>query len=429
MQIVCKWIKFAYMKNEVFISIFLDTRRPKANGKFPVKLRVFTPLPRKQKLYKTNYDFTGSEFESIWNTNKTKTEHKAIKYELQEIEKKAIEISNTLDIFTFEAFEKKYLRNNGDGSNVFYHYQKYIAELTSFKQFGTASNYNLSQKSILNFLKDVKKINSSKLHFQEISTSWLKEYQFYMIETCKKSYTTLSMYVRALRTIYNKAIESGDIDKELYPFGKSKYVIPSMRSVKRALSKEDLKVLYYSEPKTTEQAKAKDFWFLSYLCNGINIKDLANLKWGDIKGETIEFLRQKTKQTSVANLKPVSLVYSEYTKNIIEKYGNVSKEKDQLIFPFISKGKTDKERFNSVKNFTKFINQHMKKLALDNNVSSDISTYWARHSFATIAIQNGASKEQIQESMSHSSVKTTELYFAGFEDSTKIEINKKLLQF
>ena len=99
------------MKNEVFISIYLDTRREKANGKFPVKLRVFTPLPRKQKLYKTFYNFTESEFDAVWISPKTKTEHKAIKHELQLIEKKAVEISDTLDIFTFEAFEKKYLRN------------------------------------------------------------------------------------------------------------------------------------------------------------------------------------------------------------------------------------------------------------------------------------------------------------------------------
>lgn len=419
------------MKSEAFISIYLDTRRAKANGKFPVKLRVFTSNPRIQKLYATPYEYSESEFESIWRTSKPRIENKDKRKQLQKIEDHAEDILKELDPFTFEQFEKKLLRNNGEGTNVFYHYEKTIELLTKYKQLGTASNYRLSQKSIENFLiyKSRKDKAPEFLHFKEITANWLNEYELYMTSHLKRSNTTVSMYVRALRTLFNKAIEEKDIDPEIYPFGKNRYNVPAVQNIKKALSFEQLRILFNAETQTPEQVKARDFWYFSYSCNGMNIKDIAQLKYGDIKGDTIEFLRAKTIRTSKANLKSVSAQLNSFTKGIIEKYGNPIKERDQLIFPFISSGRSEVEKFNSIKNFTRFINQNLKKLAEKNGITSDISTYWARHSFATNAVRFGASMEFVGEALSHSNVKTTQNYFAGFEESDKKELMKKMMAF
>jgi len=75
------------------------------------------------------------------------------------------------------------------------------------------------------------------------------------------------------------------------------------------------------------------------------------------------------------------------------------------------------------------INQHIKKLAETIELPSNISTYWARHSFATSAIRNGASMEFVSEALSHSDLKTTQSYFAGFEEESKKEIMKSLMEF
>ena len=64
------------MKSDYFISISLDKRRENKQGKFPVRLRVFTPIPRKQKLYLTTFDFTEDEFNSIWNPKAPKSSEK-----------------------------------------------------------------------------------------------------------------------------------------------------------------------------------------------------------------------------------------------------------------------------------------------------------------------------------------------------------------
>ncbi|MGB4969508.1 MAG: hypothetical protein WBO31_08255, partial [Saprospiraceae bacterium] len=79
------------MEKLVFITLYLDTRRTKANGRHPVKLRVFTPEPRKQKLYPTIYDFTEKEFQNVWLTTKPTKENREIKEKLQALEKMAIE--------------------------------------------------------------------------------------------------------------------------------------------------------------------------------------------------------------------------------------------------------------------------------------------------------------------------------------------------
>ena len=78
--------------------------------------------------------------------------------------------------------------------------------------------------------------------------------------------------------LFNDAIEDKEINKDCYPFGKRKYTIPATKNKKIALSSEQLKILFHSKPRIIQQEKAKDFWFFSYACNGINMKDIEATK-------------------------------------------------------------------------------------------------------------------------------------------------------
>jgi hypothetical protein len=73
----------------------------------------------------------------------------------------------------------------------------------------------------------------------------------------EKSLTTVSMYLRALRAVYNKAIEENEIEQEFYPFGKRKYQVPATKNTKKALSKEQLRILFNAKIESPEQEKAK----------------------------------------------------------------------------------------------------------------------------------------------------------------------------
>jgi integrase len=417
------------MEKEVFISLYLDTRRIKSNNLYPVKIRVFTTSPRIQKLYPTKFEFTQKEFESIWETSKPRNELKETRRELQAVETLAIETAGKISPFNFEHFEKKLYRDKGEGQNVFY-------------QYGLIIHYDLSLKSLKLFIlhlkgketTDKKELETAlesikKLLFNEITPAWLNKYESYMINTKNRSRTTVSIYLRALRTVFNTAIADKEIEAENYPFGKRKYQVPSVKNVKKSLAKAELKILMQAEAKTPEQAKARDFWFFSYICNGMNIKDIALLRYEDLQEGKIIFYRAKTINTAKADLRPVVVHLTEYAKSIIEKYGNANKAPKQLIFSILNEHQSEAEKFKAIKNFTRFINQNVKKLAKANNITAEISTYWARHSFATNAIRSGLSMEFVSEAFTHSSMKTTQGYFAGFEEANKKELMETLMNF
>lgn len=411
------------------ISIFLDTRRIKEEESYPVKLRVYSNRLKKAKLYPVDMDLTIEEFQRVWKTERPRTEYKERRIKLQSIESKANEVAQGINPFSFTEFEKKLFRKVGDGDNVFYQYEVTIKKFQGLERFGTASNYSLSLKSLKDFIVYKKHKESQKLSFLEITPDWLTSYENYMISYKKRSRTTVSMYVRALRTIFNIAISEKEIDQEIYPFGKRKYQVPAVRNVKKSFSKDELKTLFEAEPKTPEQRKAKDFWFFSYTCNGVNIKDIALFKWENLKDDKIVFYRAKTINTSKTDLRPVTIYLNDFSLSVINTYGNKKREKIDLIFPFIAGGENQMDNFKSIKNFTRFINQNLKKLAVSNGLSSEISTYWARHSFATNAIRNGASMEFVSEALSHSNVRTTQGYFAGFEEKDKKDLMKSLMDF
>ena len=421
------------MKNPVnptyFISLYLDTRRDAVKGLYPVKLRVFTKAPRKQKLYSTKFKLSEKEFQSTWQTLKPRQEHKDLRSELQAVIDKAEEVAKGLKPFAFEGFEKKLLSKSDDQQNIFYQYDKALERLRENKQFGTADTYELCCKALKAYLKHKTGQDAKRLLFEEVTTVWLAKFEAYMTEVRGLSLTTVSMYVRTLRTLFNAAIDAKDIERESYPFGRRKYQVPAPRNVKKALDKGSLRKLFDAIPLNFEEERAKDLFFFSYVCNGMNLKDVANLKYKCLRGDFLVFVREKTKRTAKANHKPVYVPLTEYSKGIIEKYGNKDQNPDNFIFPILSKLAGDYQNFRRVKNLITSVNHNIKKLALAAGIKEDISTYSARHSFATNAIRGGASMEYISEALSHSNLKTTQNYFAGFEDKIKIEITNSLLEF
>ena len=417
------------MVKDNFISIYLDTRRAKENGKYPVKLRVFTSMPRIQKLYPTTFEFSEKEFNSIWETAKPRKEHKSLRQALKAVEVQAVEIADALTPFSFELFEKRLFRKAGDGVRVSYHYNQINKDKIKRKEIGTASNYQCSQKSLRRFVEATGRGKFENLTLFDITPNWLGDYEQFMTDS-GRTLSTVGVYLRPLRAIFNKAIEEKEIDKDFYPFGKRKYQVPSSTKVKKALNKEQLKTLYTSTPQNNQQQKAKDFWFFSYFCSGMNTKDIAELRFKDIEDDKIHFIRAKTKRTTKGQSKHVTVYLNEFASNFIKQYGNEDTSPDNLVFNIISDNQSETEQHNSKNNFNRLLGQHLKRLCKSIGLPETISPNWARHTFATNAVINkGATKDFIQEALGHGSKATTERYFAGFDDDTKKEFAKSLLEF
>ena len=153
------------------------------------------------------------------------------------------------------------------------------------------------------------------------------------------------------------------------------------------------------------------------------------LRYEDIQEGKIIFYRAKTINTAKADLRPVVVHLTDYANSVIDKYGNTNKAPKALVFSILNDQQSEIIKFKAIKNFTRFINQNVKKLAQVNNITGEISTYWARHSFATNAIRSGLSMEFVSEAFTHSSMKTTQGYFAGFEEDNKKELMETLMNF
>lgn len=398
------------MKSNVTTSIILDKRREKKNAKFPVKLCV--NYITTAKYYATRIDLTQAEFDALYSKRLTR-ESAAVKNDLHDIEAAAKEIIKTLKTFRFASFEKRFSQKKTYKGYLLSLFQQQIDTLTRQERLGTASSYQCSINSLLSFKEN--------LSLENITVDFLNDYEQWMINTKNSSKTTIGIYTRALRAIFNESIEQGLISRENYPFGKKKYQIPTGRNVKKALSMADISKFYFyeSEKVNENEAKAKDFWLFSYFGNGINTKDIALLKYKNIQGEYIVFERAKTERTRRASPKPITIYITDEMRQIIERRGNIQNSQEDYIFPILESGINAIRKRKLIQQFTKTTNKWTKKIAEKLEIPIKVTTYAARHSFSTVLKRSGASIEFISEALGHTDVKTTESYLDGFENEVK----------
>jgi len=406
------------------LSIYHDTRRKKESGLYPVKIRVFSKSHKKEtKFYATGIDLSKDDFKASYVAEKPKAEkHRQAKIKLNSLLVKAINIAEELNPFDFERFEKQMFRPASSVGNVFYYYDNEIKLLYSEDRISTASNYELSKKSIVSFLESIGK-PTNHLSFETITKDFLNRYEKWMVKE-ERTLTTVGIYIRPLRAIFNKALLDGEISKEIYPFGKDRYKIPTGSNIKKALSKEDLKKLFDYNTEDINIIKARAFWFFSYLCNGMNIRDICELKYKNVHKETISFVRTKTKRTTKDKQAIIEAAILPLTDEVIRIYGNQKVNGETYVFPIFTPSMPAKEKHAQTQRFTKYINTHMKKLAKLVGVDENISTYYARHSYSTISVRSGASVEFIQKSLGHQNIQTTMNYLAKLDhDSIKKNAN------
>lgn len=415
------------MKSIPITNIYLDTRRIKKDNTFPVKLRV--SFERQAKFYNTDLSLNQKDFDIIMTSKKLTKKEKEIKAEFAKIEEKATTIIGNLLKFSFSAFDKKFLGPIYQKGDVFAKYEEYISELEKNEQFGTASSYRSSKVSILKFLKKHYELKTESLTFSEITPSFLQEYEDYMVKEMKRRPPTVGVYLRPLRALFNILMEEGEIPLEMYPFGKRKYQIPTSTSHKRPLDAASMKKLLQAKADKFEE-KARDFWILSYLCNGINFRDLVQIKYEiNLRGDELTFYREKTKRTNKSKAILISVPLIDEAIRIIEKYKNEDTRKGKYVFSILNDTMTNKEKWRAGGNFNDFVRQHIKSLALKAGIDASLSPIWARHTFATTMRNNGSNDELISESLGHSNVKTTTNYLNAFEMKIKKEMANKLMDF
>jgi integrase/recombinase XerD len=384
-------------------SIYLDEIRPKANGLCSVKIKI--TYNRKRKYFTTGIDLSPDEFDTVFFGKRKTDKQKEIKTKVEYFETKANDVINLLAVFSFDAFEENFLDQRNTVDSVSFAFDKYIGNLKLENRLGTLVTYECAKKSIEKFNKN--------LTFAEIIPNLLKKYENFMINKgC--SISTVGIYLRSLRAVYNLQ----NIDKSVYPFGigKNKYTIPTSKNTKKALTLDEIGKIYnFKGEMSRTKEMAKDYWLFLYLCNGMNVKDFCLLKWADIKGNMLTYKRAKTLR-SQRESKNIAVALKPETMDIIKKWGQPSVNKDAFIFPHLNSKMNEIQKMAIYKQLTKIINKYIKQIAKELEIDKNVTTYFARHSFATVLKRSGAKIEMISELLGHSNVGVTESYLDSFEN-------------
>ncbi|RZL31534.1 MAG: hypothetical protein EOP00_35000, partial [Pedobacter sp.] len=346
----------------------------------------------------------------------------------------ANDIIDDLEVFNFETFTTRF-KNTGDRNNLLNIIREKATLLKAEENFANARLYFQSADLIERFNTEQKK--SKSLFVRDLTPDYLKSFQKwalgtnYIIDKNKdklaKTYsvTTLNMYLTRIKAIMNSLIERGELHISKNPFGKGKYIIPKSRSAKRPLEHDEIMSIVNYQSDIESEVFARDMFVFSYVANGMNFYDIFKLKWSDIKGDAFYFIRQKT--SAKLPDKQIRVFLNPKIQSIIDTHGS-RKLGNNYIFNIVPWGATKDAEQRKIRSAISGVNMKLKKIASSLGITSDISTYFARHTFATMMHDLGASINTIRDVIGHEDIKSTQSYIGSENKERLMELQGRLLK-
>ena len=383
--------------------------KPLKNGTFPLMLRVTKDRKRK-------YVSLGlSLHEKFWDFDKNKPKRNCPNKEQIErlIAAKTAEYNNLIVELTTQQREYSadtlvsHFHSQTQCGSVVELYDKLIADMKREKQLGNAEVYKYSRASLLKFTEQ-----RLQIPFRDIDTKWLRRYEDWLRER-GSSDTTISQLFRTLRSVFNKAIELQLVKRDYYPFDSYKVSKFDTKTKKRAIAKEDIRqIIALDLTKFRSLARlARDIFVFSYFGAGINFADIALLKYGNIQNGRVQYIRKKTG-------KPINFRLTDEMQELIVKYRREGQTDEDYIFPILDRRihKTEQQQFDRIHKMRRNINCWLCKIGQTVGIEH-LTTYVARHTFATVLKRSGVNIAIISESLGHSDLSTTQIYLDSFENS------------
>jgi site-specific recombinase XerD len=285
-------------------------------------------------------------------------------------------------------------------------YTEHIKYLKSIGKIGTAKVYNDSFNSLKRFTG-----NKLDFYFSEITLQWLNEYEKWLRSNqCKE--TSMSVFFRMLRSAFNKAIANKYVKADTYPFKEFKISKFDTTTEKRAIPKESNKQIMSInlESERKYMQLSKDLYVFSYLCGGINFTDMANMQYRNIAEGKLSYIRQKTG-------KKITIPISTEAMQIVNKYLREGVCADDYVFPVLDKSKhvTEQQKYNRKHKVLGHVDKYLKAISNKAGINTNLTTYVARHSFATVLKRSCVNIAVISEALGHSDMTTTQIYLDSFE--------------
>ena len=383
--------------------------KPLKDGTFPLMLRV--TKDRKRKYVSLGLSLQ----EKFWDFEKGKPKRNCPNKEQIErlIAAKTAEYNDLIVEMTAQQREYtvetlvSHFHNQVRCATVVELYDKLIDDMKRGGKLGNAGVYKYSRTSLLKFTGQ-----RLQIPFSDIDAVWLRRYENWL-RTSGCGDTTISQLFRTLRSVFNKAVELQLVKRDYYPFDAYKVSKFDTRTKKRAITKEDVRkviALDLSQGYPSERL-ARDIFVFSYFGAGINFADIALLKYGNVRDGRVQYVRKKTG-------KPINFLLTEEMRNIIAKYQQQGQTDEDYIFPILDRRvhRTEQQRYDRTHKVLTNTNRWLRKIGQRVGIEH-LTTYVARHTFATVLKRSGVNTSIISESLGHSDLSTTQIYLDSFENS------------
>lgn len=301
------------------------------------------------------------------------------------------------------ALYKEYCNNR----MVLVYMENQMKILKDMKKYGTLSAYRSTYSRLVKFVGD-----DNKLLFSDITSFFLNNF-ILSLRKAELKENSINHYCRILRAVYNKAYAENISGTEANsPFRKVSF--SSVSTVKRAIDGKSMKKIIHADMKNNYQLQwAKNIFLFSFYSRGMSFVDMACLKHSNIIDGVIYYRRKKTGH-------PLRVKIVPQLQQIIDSYRSDS----PYVLPILSND--NKSLYNTYRNELRKYNNRLKQLSVELNLESPLTSYVARHSWATLARENGMPVSIISEGLGHNSEKVTYIYLDALNPKQLDSYNEKL---
>ena len=394
------------------VKLMLNKSRILNNGSYPLVFQVIHN--RRKKLLYTGYRVKEEVFDELEGkimngvgSTFTATEVVKMNRELRKmrnrIDTRIRQLERTREEFTVEDILAQ--SAFGTGKPQFYllrYINAQIERKQELKKVGMAAAYKSTRSSLAKF------ISRPDVRMSEVDSAFVRRYEDFLYSN-GSSGNTVSYYLRNLRSLYNQAVADGYHPRGEYPFAKAQ--TRPAKTVKRALSRTDMQNLadlnLENEP---ELEFTRDLYLFSFYAQGMAFVDIVLLKKTDICNGVLTYSRHKSKQL-------IRIVVTPQMQGVIDKYNT----ENEYLFPIISGEYAS--GYQKYRLALGRINRHLKKIAVVADIKVPLTTYTARHTWATLARDYGAPISVISAGLGHTSEEMTRVYLKDFDVSMLNQVN------
>lgn len=252
----------------------------------------------------------------------------------------------------------------------------------------------------------------------DLTPAWLKAYETYLTSRRRCSLNTTSTYLRCLQTICNRAVQAGVMPYT--PFRFHHVFTGVKRNHLRTLTADDMRrIIRLRHPRTASTAEARIYFLLMFGLQGLSFVDLAFLKKSDRRGNYIVLHRHKTGI-------PLRIYLIREVHALLREQASTDPQSPYL-FPILNPKLSGEALHREYRNKLRQLNKSLHRLAIECSLNTSLSSYCARHTWATLAKYCHIPISVIAECLGHASPSTTEAYLKGYDDEVMARANRQVM--